>query len=145
MALISVEEALRRVLAGVETPVGAEPVALSAAAARTLAGDLAADRDQPPFPASAMDGYAVRSADASRVPARLPIVGTSAAGRRFTGALGAGQAVRIFTGAPVPDGADAIVLQEDTDRVGDEVVIKESARAGRHIRPAGLDFRAGDV
>jgi molybdopterin molybdotransferase len=145
MSLISVEDALSRVLASVEKPVGTEHVPLAACAGRTLAEDVSARRDQPPFPASAMDGYAVRSADCAAVPATLRVVGTSAAGKRFTGTAGSMEAVRIFTGAPLPEGADAVVLQEDADRSGDQVTVKEAARSGRHIRMAGLDFRAGDV
>jgi molybdopterin molybdotransferase len=145
MSLISVEDALSRVLASVEKPVGVEHVSLVACAGRTLAHDVDALRDQPPFPASAMDGYAVRSADCTQVPATLRIIGTSAAGNRFSGSVGAKEAVRIFTGAPVPDGADAVILQEDTERSGDHVVVKEATRPNRHIRTAGLDFRAGDV
>ena len=145
MSLISVEDALSRVLANVATPLRIEAAPLAASAGRTLAEDVGALRDQPPFPASAMDGYAVRSADCAQVPATLRVVGTSAAGSRFTGKIGAMEAVRIFTGAPVPDGADAVVLQEDTERSGDRVTVKEAARADRHIRAAGLDFRAGDV
>ncbi|MBM6581454.1 molybdopterin molybdotransferase MoeA [Microvirga sp. BT689] len=145
MSLISVEDALSRVLASVEKPLATEHVPLTACAGRTLADDVSARRDQPPFPASAMDGYAVRSADVAQAPSRLRVIGTSAAGSRFSGTVGAMQGVRIFTGAPVPDGADAVVLQEDTDRAGDLVVVKEAARPNRHIRPAGLDFRAGDI
>ncbi len=145
MSLISVEDALSRVLANVEKPVGIEHVPLAACAGRTLAEDVSALRDQPPFPASAMDGYAVRSADCSAVPATLHVVGTSAAGKRFTGTVGSMEAVRIFTGAPLPEGTDAVVLQEDADRSGDQVTVKEATRSGRHIRAAGLDFRAGDV
>lgn len=145
MSLISVEDALFRVLASVEKPLGIEHVPLASCAGRTLAEDVSALRDQPPFPASAMDGYAVRSADCTQVPGTFQVVGTSAAGSRFAGTVGAMQVVRIFTGAPVPDGADAVVLQEDTERSGDQVVVKEATRPTRHIRAAGLDFRAGDV
>jgi len=145
MSLISVEDALSRVLANVGQPVGTERIPLAACAGRTLAEDVSALRDQPPFPASAMDGYAVRSADCSTVPATLRVIGESAAGNRFGGTVGAMEAVRIFTGAPVPEGADAVVLQEDTVRAGDQVTVREAARPGRHIRAAGLDFRAGDV
>ncbi len=145
MSLISVEDALSRVLASVETPLGSEQIPLASCAGRTLAEDVSALRDQPPFPASAMDGYAVRSADCAQIPVTLRVIGTGAAGSRFPGMLGPMEAVRIFTGAPVPDGADAVVLQEDTDRSGDQVVVKEAARPSRHIRSAGLDFRAGDV
>jgi molybdopterin molybdotransferase len=145
MSLIAVEEALIRVLASVEKPVPTEHMPLAACAGRSLAEDVAALCDQPPFPASAMDGYAVRSADAVDVPATLQLIGESAAGRHFPGTVGAGQAVRIFTGAPLPEGADAVVMQEDVERSGDQVALKETVHANRHIREAGLDFRAGDV
>jgi molybdopterin molybdotransferase len=145
MSLISVEDALSRVLASVEKPLDTEHVPLASGAGRTLAEDLSALRDQPPFPASAMDGYAVRSADCTEVPTIFQVIGTSAAGSRHSGAIGPMEAVRIFTGAPVPDGADAVVLQEDTERAGDQVTVKEAARPNRHIRRAGLDFCAGDI
>ncbi len=145
MSLIPVEDALSRVLASVERPVPTEHVPLSACAGRVLADDVSALRDQPPFPASAMDGYAMRSADAAQVPATLQVIGASAAGQRFPGTVGPQQAVRIFTGAPLPDGADTVVIQEDTDASGDRVTVNESPRHGQHIRQSGLDFAAGDV
>src|SRR6202007_180843 len=99
--------------------------------------DLVAPRNQPPFPASAMDGYAVRAADVVKVPTTLRIIGTSAAGHDFGGALESGEAVRIFTGAPVPQGADAIIIQEDT-RAGDGIVtVNEGAPEGRFLRQGG--------
>ena len=143
--LISVAEALARVLAGVTRPVEAETVAIADAHGRTLAEDVAARRTQPPFPASAMDGYAVRSRDVSAAPARLTLIGTSAAGHGFSGAIGTGETVRIFTGAPVPEGADAILIQENAEASGDAVTALETVTAGRHIRAAGLDFRSGDA
>jgi molybdopterin molybdotransferase len=94
---------------------------------------------------SAMDGYAVRAADAAAIDSRLTVIGEVAAGRPFARAVGAGEAVRIFTGGVVPDGADAVVIQEDTVADGNSVTIKEAAITGRHIRPAGVDFREGDV
>jgi molybdopterin molybdotransferase len=145
MSLIPVEDALRLVLASVDKPVEIEHVPLSQCAGRALAEDVAASRDQPPFPASAMDGYAVRSADIVQIPATLHVIGESAAGQRFPGVVEEQQAVRIFTGAPLPDGADAVVLQEDTQASGDRVTVKEQPRSGQHIRKAGLDFSAGDV
>ncbi|MBZ6076931.1 molybdopterin molybdotransferase MoeA [Microvirga puerhi] len=145
MSLISVDEALRRVLASNETPVDIERLPLASCAGRTLAENVTAQRDQPPFPASAMDGYALRSGDVTAVPALLRVIGTSAAGRRFDGSPGSGEAVRIFTGAPLPQGADAVVLQEDTEAQDGQVTIKEAPQAQRHIRPAGLDFKSGDV
>ncbi|WP_243368524.1 gephyrin-like molybdotransferase Glp [Microvirga solisilvae] len=145
MSLIPVEDALSRVLASVDKPVSIEHVPLSQCAGRALAEDVSALRDQPPFPASAMDGYAIRAIDADHMPATFQVIGTSAAGQRFSGTLGPQQAVRIFTGAPLPDGADTIVIQEDTERSGDQVIVKERPRHGQHIRKAGLDFAAGDV
>ncbi len=141
--MISVEEAQRRLLALIE-PLGAEQVAVSEAAGRVLAEDVVARRTQPPFAASAMDGYAARIADIKSVPAKLKVVGSVPAGQAYGKTLAAGEAVRIFTGAPVPDGADCIVIQEDTERDGDIVVVKEMPKPGRHIRPAGLDFRLGE-
>lgn len=142
--MISVAEALSRVLAGIPGPVVAETIAIGQAAGRTLGADLAALRTQPPFPASAMDGYAVRSADLDAAPVALRLVGTSSAGHGFAGAVGAGEAVRIFTGAPVPEGADAILIQENAEAAPETVTARESVPAGRFIRPSGLDFRAGD-
>src|SRR3954466_8115905 len=139
-----VVDALASVLAGSEA-LPEEMVGLDAAHHRVLARDIAALRTQPPLAMSAMDGYAVRAADASTVAARLKVIGEVAAGRPFDIALCAGEAVRIFTGGVVPRGADAVVIQEDTVRDGDSIDITEAAVAGRHIRPAGVDFREGDV
>ncbi len=144
MALMPVADALAAVLDGAEA-LPEEMVALDAAYHRVLARDVAALRTQPPQAMSAMDGYAVRSADASRVAARLKVIGEVAAGRPFDTALRAGEAVRIFTGGVVPEGADAVVIQEDTVRDRDSIEVTEVAAAGRHIRPAGIDFREGDV
>lgn len=144
MALMPVADALAAILAGAE-PLPEEMVALDAAYHRTLAHDLAARRTQPPQPMSAMDGYAVRAADASDLSARLKVIGEVAAGRPFERTVGAGEAVRIFTGGVIPDGADAIIIQEDTVIDGNQIAITETATAGRHIRPAGVDFREGDV
>ena len=144
MALMPVADALAAVLAGAE-PLPDERVALDAAHHRVLARDVAALRTQPPQAMSAMDGYAVRSADASRVAARLTVIGEIAAGRPFDKIVGAGEAVRIFTGGVIPEGADAVIIQEDTVVDGNSIDITEAAVAGRHIRPAGVDFRKGDV
>ena len=138
MKLLAVDDARARMLAEV-APLGAETIPLRQAIGRILAEDVAARRDQPPFPASAMDGWAVRSAD---TPATLAIIGESAAGHGYEGDLGPGQAVRIFTGAAVPAGADAIVIQEDAARAGDQVTVP-AAPVGANLRPAGGDFRAG--
>ncbi len=142
--LIPVADALKRVLSGVSV-LSTEEVPLSKAAGRVLAEDVAARVSHPPADVSSMDGYAVRSADVATVPAPLKLIGESSAGDGFDGAVGAGQCARIFTGAPVPQGADAVVIQEDTDRVDDTVIMKESSKAGRYIRPAGLDFKKDQV
>jgi molybdopterin molybdotransferase len=142
--MISVEEAKTRLLA-IIAPLGAEQVALPQANGRVLAEDVVARRTQPPFPASAMDGYAARSADLADLPVRLEVVGHVPAGQSYDKALKPGQAVRIFTGAPVPEGADSIVIQEDTERQGEVVIVKAIAPPGKFIRKAGLDFRAGDI
>ncbi|NEU95677.1 molybdopterin-binding protein [Bradyrhizobium uaiense] len=144
MALMPVADALSAVLAGAE-PLPEEKVVLDAAYHRTLARDLAALRTQPPQPMSAMDGYAVRAADAADLSARLKVIGEVAAGRPFERTVGAGEAVRIFTGGVIPKGADAVIIQEDTRIDGDHIAITEVATAGRHIRTAGVDFREGDV
>ncbi|QFT62837.1 gephyrin-like molybdotransferase Glp [Roseivivax sp. THAF30] len=120
--------------------LAAEAVSLREAAGRVLTQDVVATRDQPPFPASAMDGYATAEGESGTV---LRVVGEAAAGHRFARALFAGEAVRIFTGAPVPDGADRVVIQEDVERDGDEIRITETTPPGSHIRPSGTDFLAG--
>jgi len=140
--MISVAEALEKIFA-LAQPTGTEFVPLQDAAGRVLAADVLATRDQPPFNASAMDGYAVRRQD--RVPgAALTVVGEAAAGGGFSGDLGAGGAVRIFTGAPVPKGADCVVIQEDVLREGDRITLRQQLDTADHIRPAGGDFRIGD-
>jgi molybdopterin molybdotransferase len=142
--MISVEEALTRLLAPL-TALPAEQVSISEAVGRVLAEDVAARRTQPPFAASAMDGYAVRAVDVEIVPANLRIVAEIPAGAGFGGVLGRGEAARIFTGAPLPEGADTIVIQEDTERDGDTVRVVEGAKRGTYVRRAGLDFSEGDV
>jgi molybdopterin molybdotransferase len=144
VALMPVAEALAAILAGAD-PLGEEMVALDDAYHRVLARDVAARRTQPPQAMSAMDGYAVRASDAAQVNTRLKVIGEVAAGRPFDRAVGAGEAARIFTGGVIPDGADAVVIQEDTVVQGDTITITEAALPGRHIRPAGVDFREGDV
>ncbi|MBM3652773.1 MAG: molybdopterin molybdotransferase MoeA [Alphaproteobacteria bacterium] len=138
--LLSVSDALARVLAGAAR-LGEESAPLTQARGRTLAADLVARRTQPPVAVSAMDGFALRAAELAAGPLR--IVGESAAGHGYGAALGPGEAVRIFTGAPVPAGADAILLQEDA-RVA-EGALTAIAPPGDHIRNAGLDFREGAV
>jgi molybdopterin molybdotransferase len=142
--LISVAEALSRVLASAPRPLPAERVTIEAALGRTLAEDVFALRTQPPFANSAMDGYALRAADTARAPARLRVIGESAAGRPFAGRLQSGEAVRIFTGAPMPDGADCVVIQENVEREGDLLLLKERETIGRNIRGIGIDFSADE-
>jgi molybdopterin molybdotransferase len=144
VALMPVADALSAILKGAE-PLAEEMVALDAAYHRVLARDTAALRTQPPQAMSAMDGYAVRAADASHLDVRLTVIGEVAAGRPFDKAVGAGEAVRIFTGGVIPEGADAVIIQEDTVVDGRRIAITEAAMAGRHIRPAGVDFSTGDV
>ncbi|MGJ5070751.1 molybdopterin molybdotransferase MoeA [Bradyrhizobium oligotrophicum] len=144
MALMPVSDALSAVLAGAE-PLAEEQVGLDEAFHRILARDLAALRTQPPEAMSAMDGYAVRAADAAQAKARLKVIGEVAAGRPFDRVVGPGEAARIFTGGVVPEGADAVVIQEDTIAEDGHVVITEAAIKGRHIRPAGVDFHQGMV
>lgn len=144
MSLLPVEEALSRILDGV-APVSTERVPLSKAAGRVLAEPLVSLRTQPPFPASAMDGYACRAADVATLPATLRQIGESIAGAGFDGHVGPGETVRIFTGAPVPDGADTIVIQENVFANGNDInVLEGEAQAGSFIRPRGLDFSEGD-
>jgi molybdopterin molybdotransferase len=144
-----VADALAAIL-GSADPLPEETVALDCAWHRVLARDLAARRTQPPQAMSAMDGYAVRARDAADLTVRLKVIGEVAAGRPFERTVGTGEAVRIFTGGVIPDGADAVIIQEDTIQEdpavdGGAITITEAAVAGRHIRPAGVDFREGDV
>ncbi len=141
---MAVEDAIATILAGAE-PLPEEAVGLDLAYRRILARDLAALRTQPPQAMSAMDGYAVRATDATHAGVRLKVTGEVAAGRPFDRPIAAGQAIRIFTGGVIPDGADAVIIQEDTIAHGAEITITEPAVAGRHIRVAGVDFRAGDL
>jgi molybdopterin molybdotransferase len=142
--LLSVDEALARVLAGV-TRLGEEEAPLARALGRTLATDLVSRRTQPPVDVSAMDGYALRAAELSAPGARLKLVGESAAGHGYGAPLGPGETVRIFTGAPAPEGADTILLQEDATVDAAGVGAASPPPAGRHIRARGLDFREGDA
>lgn len=142
--MLSVAEALEHILAPLK-PLPAEQVAVTDALGRVLAQDVAARRTQPPAAVSAMDGYAVRAADVETVPATLKVIGEAPAGAAFEGTVGAAETVRIFTGGPVPDGADAIVIQENTEAGDGAVTVLESVAAGRYVRPAGLDFTEGQV
>jgi len=142
MSLLSVAEALSRILDGV-APTPAEVVAIEAAHGRVLAQPLSARLTQPPFDASAMDGYALRVADLGELPATLEVVGEAAAGHPFSGRVGPGQAVRILTGAPVPSGADIVVIQEDVERIGSKLTIRTGDIDRSNIRHRGFDFTAG--
>ncbi|HZT18080.1 MAG TPA: gephyrin-like molybdotransferase Glp, partial [Dongiaceae bacterium] len=140
----SVAEARTRITAAF-APLPAEQVPLPQAIGRILAEDVRARLTQPPFAVSAMDGYAVRAADVARLPATLRVVGHAPAGGAHPAPLQPGEAVRIFTGAPLPEGADTVVIQEDTEAEGERVRIKEAGPRGTYVRPAGLDFRQGDL
>jgi molybdopterin molybdotransferase len=143
MALMPVTDAMAAILAGADA-LPEEMVPLEDAFHRVLARDIASLRTQPPEPMSAMDGYAVRTADAT-LGAKLRVIGEIAAGKPFDRPLQTGEALRIFTGGVLPAGADAVVIQEDTTRDSDIVGINEAAISGKHIRPAGVDFNEGDV
>ncbi len=143
MSLPTPAEALARMLAAVR-PLESEGVPLGEALGRALAQDVEARRDQPPFDASAMDGWAVRRADALDAETSLTIIGESAAGRGLDRRVGAGEAARIFTGAPLPEGADCVVIQENAKRDGDVVRLGPLEAAPSHVRPRGGDFAAGE-
>lgn len=145
MSLMTVAAVKGRILNGVE-PLPAEKVSIYAASGRVLAEDLKSKLTQPPFNASAMDGYAVRPEDVGRAPVSLRVIGASAAGHGFAGKIGRGEAVRIFTGAPLPEGAGTIVIQENTEAgPADTVTIFEGAPEGKHIRARGCDFKENEV
>jgi molybdopterin molybdotransferase len=141
--MISVEEARERILADLR-PTPAEIVALANAWGRVTEAAVIARLTQPPLDVSAMDGYALRAADGT-LGAELYVIGSAPAGHPFEGTVGPGQIVRLFTGSVVPDGADAILLQEDATSTGTSVRVNEAVTAGRHIRRAGQDFAAGDA
>jgi molybdopterin molybdotransferase len=141
---MQVADALAQVLEHA-APLPAEDTALADAHRRVLARDIEARRTQPPADVSAMDGYAVRAADVATAPATLRLIGEVAAGHPFDGVVHDGEAARIFTGGVLPAGADTVVIQENTTRAGDSVVIEKGAKAGLNVRPAGLDFADGDV
>jgi len=141
--MISVDEAVTRIMSAFTT-LEPELIDVRAAAGRVLAADVLARLDQPPLPVSSMDGYAVRAVDAAQIGAALRIIGSAPAGHPFAGRLEAGQAVRIFTGGVVPEGADAIVIQEDATADDNRVAFNVVAQKGRHIRVAGLDFKSGE-
>ena len=143
--LLPVAEAQLRIIEAVGT-LPAEQISLADGLGRVLSMEVASRRNQPPMAMSAMDGYAVRAVDVAALPATLNVVGYAPAGHAFDGSVGPGEAVRIFTGAPVPDGADTIVIQENTEQ-SDKIVrvVDGTAPVDRYIRPAGLDFATGDI
>jgi len=141
--MISVDDAIAGILDGAQG-LGAENVALGDVAGRVLAADVTARMTQPPFAASAMDGYAVRFADVAPG-GHLKVIGEAPAGAPFGGVVGDGEAVRIFTGGVVPNGADHVIIQEDVAREGDRLIINEPQEKPRNIRKAGIDFHAGDI
>jgi molybdopterin molybdotransferase len=141
--MITVEEALARVIASGAPPLEAETVTIESGYGRVLVRDLKALRTQPPFPNSAMDGYALRAADTTSANT-LTVIGESAAGRAFEGSVGPGEAVRIFTGAPIPAGADSVVIQENVEREGQRIRLSGAAPLGDNLREAGMDFCEGE-
>jgi molybdopterin molybdotransferase len=143
VSLLPFEDALARILDGVE-PLDGETVEVGNAARRVLAEDIHARLTQPPFDASSMDGFALRAGDIAELPATLRLIGEAAAGHGFNGTVGPGEAVRIFTGGPVPTGADTIVMQENAARDGQMVTINVGAAKGAAIRPRGQDFSEGE-
>ncbi|MCZ7469686.1 molybdopterin molybdotransferase MoeA [Agrobacterium sp. O3.4] len=144
--LLPVDDATRRLLEAAVPVIDSETLPLAECDGRVLSADLAARLTQPPFDASAMDGYALRSVDASEIGSVLTVIGQAAAGHAFTGTLGEGEAVRIFTGAPVPEGADTILIQEDAEVLeGGKIRTAFEVTAGRHIRPRGQDFAQGET
>jgi molybdopterin molybdotransferase len=144
MALLPVETALARMLEGIPPPES-ERVAIAAAAGRVLARDLAALHTQPPFDASAMDGYALAGMLGGEAGSVWTVIGESAAGRALAGSVREGEAVRIFTGAPVPRDCGTVVIQENVARDGNRITLTERAAPGANIRPSGGDFAKGDV
>lgn len=140
--MISVAEALDQLFALV-APMDVETIPLRQAAGRVLARDVTAARTQPPFDASSMDGYALRRAEVEP-DAMFKVVGEAAAGHSYQGRIGAGQCVRIFTGAPMPQEADFVVIQEDVTRRGDVITLNRDMDSKDNVRPAGGDFKAGD-
>ncbi|OHV22026.1 molybdopterin molybdenumtransferase MoeA [Rhizobium sp. RMa-01] len=145
MNLLPVTEALSRLLSRATPVTASETLPLAEAEGRVLAVDLKAGITQPPFNASAMDGYALRRDDAPEPGAVLNVIGTSSAGHAFEGNVGQGEAVRIFTGAPVPSGADSVLLQEDAEKIDGGIRTNFPVRLGQHVRPRGQDFAEGET
>jgi molybdenum cofactor synthesis domain-containing protein len=142
--MITVDDAIRIVLDRV-SPLGSETVDLESASGRILAEDIHSDIDLPPYDRARMDGYALRTEDAAETPARLRLIGEIAAGSQFEGRVESGQAVKIFTGAPVPAGADAVQKVEVTESDGLTVLIKEPVKRGQFITPRAIEMSAGSL
>jgi molybdopterin molybdotransferase len=143
--MLPVAEAQERLLSRANPVFASETISLVEADGRVLAADLTARLTQPPFNASAMDGYALRGQDAPQPGTELRLIGTSSAGSAFDGMIGPGETVRIFTGAPVPDGADSVLLQEDSEKTATGIRTTYPVRAGQHVRPRGQDFTEGEA
>ena len=144
MKLTSVEIALDLILKDANV-IGSEQVQLSAANSRYLAEDIKALRTHPPFDTSAMDGFAAKSSDLNSTPTNLTVIGEVAAGHYFDGEVSTGEVVRIFTGAPIPNGTDCVIIQENTKQTGNNIVVTERVEKGTFIRATGLDFITGDI
>lgn len=140
--MLSIEEALSKIRESI-APVATEDVFVTDALGRVLADDVIAEVSHPPQAVSAMDGYAVRAADVPSAPVTLKMIGEAAAGHVFKGAVGAGECTRIFTGGGLPDGADTIIIQEDTKTDGDQITMLEAPKPAQWVRPEGLDFAHG--
>jgi molybdopterin molybdotransferase len=145
MSMLPVAEAQERLLSRARPVETSETVSLADADGRVLAADVTARLTQPPFNASAMDGYALRHADAPQPGAELRLIGTSSAGHAFGGSVGPGETVRIFTGAPVPHGADTVLLQEDAEKIEGGIRSTYPVTPGQHVRPRGQDFLEGEA
>ncbi|NEJ73821.1 molybdopterin molybdenumtransferase MoeA [Rhizobium phaseoli] len=145
MNLLPVAEAQNRLLSRAKPVEASETLPLTNAEGRVLAVDLKAGLTQPPFNSSAMDGYALRRDDAPEPGAVLKLIGTAAAGHAFGGEVGKGETVRIFTGAPVPKGADSVLLQEDAEKIEGGIRTSFPVRQGQHVRPRGQDFIEGEA
>ena len=142
--MLSVDDALKSVLSGVKK-LNYEEISIAQAANRIIAKDLTSRLTQPPTDVSAMDGYAVRIEDLKIIPTPFNQIGESAAGRSFKGKIQSGQTVRIFTGAPIPDGADTVVIQENTEKLDNKIIVKQNTSSGNYIRKAGQDFKIGQT
>ena len=146
MALLPVADAQKHLLDATSPVSETELLPLRLAVGRVLASDVLSTLTQPPFHASAMDGYAVRADDVAPIGSELTLIGTASAGHAFVGAMKAGETVRIFTGAPLPDGADTVLIQEDAERLSDNRIrTKFAPEKGRHVRPRGQDFAEGEA